>query len=139
MLEELASTAHGFPDRFLKSGSSDTEEDYDKAFEKWKGILTEMAFLFRESNPSTSQKKNPYEEEHSAAFKKFIKHFGFGGKWVKKKDGTRVFISRLSDIPKYRELDENYRRSSRELCEYRANCRKKALSMFVEYFNDLWD
>ncbi len=155
MLEELAHTTHSYPRRFLKSDGFDMEEndkafarrksvgfdteEENKAFAKWKGILTEMAFLFREANPSTCRKKNPYQEEHDAAFNEFFKRFGFGGKWVKKKDGTRVFIRGLRDIPKYRDLDENYCKSERELCEYRANCQKKAFAMFVEYFDDLWD
>ncbi len=139
MLEELARTTHGCPSRFLKNDGSDTEEENDKAFEKWKAILNEMAFLFRESNEATCQKKNLYDEEYSAVLHKFIKRFGFNGKWVKKKDGTCVFIRDLSDIPKYKALEENYYKSERELSEYRANCQKKAFAMFVEYFDCLWD
>lgn len=139
MLEELKDTSHGFPSRFLKNDGSDTDEEIDKAAAKWKDILTEMAFLFREANEETCQKKNPYDEEYTVVLHKFIKHFGFNGKWVKKKDGTRVFIRNLSDIPKYRKLDENYHKVENELCEYRSDCLKKAMSMFAEYFNDLWD
>lgn len=139
MLDELKNTQHGFPTRFLKNNGSDTDEERDRAAKKWEEILTEMAFLFREANEETCQRKNPYEEEHGIVLHKFFERFGFNGKWVKKKDGTRVFIRQLSDIPKYKELDENYRRVERELCEYRYDCQKKALSMFAEYFNDLWD
>lgn len=139
MLDELKHTQHGFPTRFLKSDGSDTDEEIDRAAEKWKDILTEMAFLFSEANKETCQKKNPYEEEYGIVSDKFIERFGFNGKWVRKKDGTHVFVRWLRDIPKYRELDENYHRVENELHEYRSACQKKALSMFAEYFNDLWD
>ncbi|MBD5111161.1 MAG: hypothetical protein HDT42_01295 [Ruminococcaceae bacterium] len=139
MLDELKRTTHGFPSRFLKNDGSDTDEEIDRASAKWKAILSRMAFLFREANEETCQKKNPYDEEYSIVLHKFIECFGINGKWVKKKDGTRVFIHDLSDIPKYRRLDENYHRVEKELYEYRSNCLKKAMSMFVEYFNDLWD
>ena len=139
MLDELKNTRRGFPARFLKNDGSDTDEERGRAAEKWEEILTEMAFLFREANEETCQKKNPYDEEYGIVLHKFIERFGFNGKWVKKKDGTRVFIRRLSDIPKYKELDENYKKVEKELCEYRYDCRKKALSMFAEYFDDLWD
>lgn len=135
MLDELKNTAHGFPARFSDNEGLDTET----AERKWRGILSRMAFLFREANKNTCQKKNPYDEEYTVVLDKFINHFGFNGKWVKRKDGTRVFIQSLSDIPKYRELDENYHKVEKELCEYRRDCLKKALSMFVKYFNDLWD
>ncbi len=135
MLDELKNTAHGFPARFSDDEGLDTET----AERKWRGILSRMAFLFREANEDTCQKKNPYDEEYTVVLDKFINHFGFNGKWVKRKDGTRVFIQSLSDIPKYRGLYENYHKVEKELCEYRRNCLKKALSMFVKYFNDLWD
>lgn len=139
MLDELKTTCHGYPSRFLKNDGSDTDEDRDRGAERWSEILTQMAFLFREANEDTCQRKNPYEEEHGIVLNKFIERFGWNGKWVKKKDGTRVFIHSLSDIPKYRELDENYYRVEKELWAYREDCQKKALSMFAKYFNDLWD
>lgn len=140
MLDELKNTAHGFPSRFLKKNDgTDTDEDIDSGAEKWNKILARMAFLFREANEENCQRKNPYDEEYSAVLHKFIKRFGFNGKWVKKKDGTRVFIHDLSDIPKYRKLDENYHKVEKELLEYRSDCLKKAMAMFAKYFNDLWD
>lgn len=139
MLDELKNTAHGFPSKFLRNNGTDTDEDINKGAEKWNKILSRMAFLFREANEETCTRKNPYEDEHNIVFNKFLKRFGWNGKWVKRKDGTRVFIQSLNDIPKYRELDENYHKVEKELCEYRRNCLKKALAMFAEYFNDLWD
>ncbi len=139
MLEEFANTTRSIPGRFLKGDGSETEEESRKIFARWKGILTEMAFLFREANRETCQRKNPYDKEYGAVICKFRNCFGFNGKWVKKKDGTRVFIRELSDIPKYKALEENYYKSERELSEYRANCQKKAFAMFVEYFDCLWD
>lgn len=139
MLDELKRTACGHPTRLLENIHSPTHEETERAAAKWDAILTEMAFLFREANEETCQRKNPYDEQYHIVFHKFLKRFGFNGKWVKKKDGTRVFISSLSDIPKYRELDENYHKVERELWEYRDDCLKMALSMFTEYFNDLWD
>lgn len=140
MLDELKRTAHGYPSRFLENNDRNpTHEESDRAFAEWQDVLTEMAFLFREANEETCQRKNPYDEQYHIVFHKFLKRFGFNGKWVKKKDGTRIFISSLSDIPKYKELDENYHKAEKELWEYREDCRKKALSMFSEYFNNLWD
>lgn len=138
MLDEYRDSTNGYPSSFLKNDDSDTAEERDRAFEKWKGILTEMTFLFREANEETCQRKNPYAEEHANVLHKFFERFGFNGKWVKKKDGTRVFIYRMSDIPKYKALDENYHRVEHELWEYREDCRKKAMSMFTEYFHELW-
>lgn len=138
MLDEFRVSMNGTPLKFYENDGPHTKEESDRAFEKWKGILTEMAFLFREANEETCQRKNPYAEEHANVLHKFFERFGFNGKWVKKKDGTRVFIHRMSDIPKYKALDENYHRVEQELWEYREDCRKKALSMFSEYFHELW-
>lgn len=134
MLDELKTSTDSYPARFSSNDRND-----DSGAEKWHAILTEMAFLFREANPETCQKKNPYEEEYVAILQKFIERFGFNGKWVKNKDGKRVFIHNLGDIPKYKELDENFHRAEKELCEYRADCQKKAFAMFAEYFDCLWD
>lgn len=139
MLDEFKRTTHGFPSRFLKNDGSDTDEDIKCGAEKWNKILARMAFLFREANEETCQRKNPYDEEYTVVLDKFVNRFGFNGKWVKKKDGTRVFIHNLCDIPKYRKLYENYHKVENELYEYRRDCLKKAMSMFAEYFNDLWD
>lgn len=138
MIEEFRDATNGSPLRFLKNDGTDTEEETDRAFARWKDILMEMAFLFRESNEETCQRKNPYYEEYRVVRNKFIKRFGFNGKWVIKKDGSRAFIHKLSDIPKYKALEENYRKAEIELWEYRDDCLKKAMSMFTEYFYDLW-
>ena len=139
MLDELERTGHGFPLSFLKNANTASAEENDKAAEEWRKVLTEMAFLFREANEETCSRKNPYDKEYTEVLHSFFKRFGFNGKWVKKKDGTRVFVHRLDDIPKYKELCENYRKTEKELCKDRENCHRKALLMFAEYFNDLWD
>lgn len=140
MLEEFRDNAHGFPSRFLKhNDGTDTPEETAAAAKKWQDILTQTAFLFREANEETCQRKNPYDEEYSDVLHKFIKRFGWNGKWVTKKDGSRVFIHHLRDIPKYKALEENYHKTEKELWEYRDDCLKKAMSMFTEYFYDLWD
>ena len=139
MLIELRDTSRGFPTRFLKNDGPASEKESNRAFAAWKAILTQMAFLFREANEETCRRKNPYEEEYLIVLEKFRKRFGYNGKQVVKKDGTKVFIHDLGDIPKYKALYENYHRVEREISEYRLGCRKKALSMFTKYFDDLWD
>lgn len=138
MLDEFKKSTNSIPGRFFKNDGSDTDEERAGAAEKWREILTETAFLFREANEETCQKKNPYDEEYSSVLHRFIKRFGINGKRVKKKDGTYIVVQQLSDIPKYRPLYENYHKAEKELCEYRENCRKKAMAMFTEYFYDLW-
>lgn len=133
MLEEFRDLAVGIPYRFLMNNDSD-----DRALAEWKAVLTQMVFLFREANENTCKKINPYDEKYHFALYKFKERLGDNGKWVKKKDGTRVFIHSLSDIPKYKALEEKYEKAEQELWEYRHSCLKKAMSMFTEYFDALW-
>lgn len=50
---------------------------------RWKGILSEMIFLFREAHEDTCTKKNPFEEEYSRATKEFTEKYGFFGEKLK--------------------------------------------------------
>lgn len=133
MLLEFRDSQVGIPNRFLMNNDSD-----ERALAEWNAVLTQMAFLFREANEETCTKTNPYDEKYHFALYKFKERFGENGKWVKKKDGTRVFIQSLSDIPKYKALKEKYEKAENDLREYRQSCLKKAMSMFAEYFNNLW-
>lgn len=55
-----------------------------------------------------------------------------------KNEGThRLYM--LRDVPEYKEISECYFNESRVLCEYRDDCKNKALELFSKWFWDLWD
>ena len=80
MLEDLKETTHGYPcmpNNFSQAlvGTGAPEEVDEEGMERWKDILSEMIFLFREANEDTCTKKNPYEEEYDREFKEFTEKY----------------------------------------------------------------
>ena len=151
MLEDLKETTHGYPcmPNNLSQALVDTgapEEVDEEGMERWKDILSEMIFLFREANEDTCTKKNPYEEEHDRAFIEFTEKYGLFGDGLKtdeekaeeeRKGSYRMYMP--SDVPEYKELSELYFAEERKIDEYRYECKDKGMDLFKEWFWNLWD
>ena len=151
MLEDLKETTHGYPcmpnnlsQALVGTGAPDEVDE--EGMERWKDILSEMIFLFREANEDTCTKKNPYEEEHDRAFKEFTEKYGLFGDGLKtdeekaeeeRKGSYRMYMP--SDVPEYKELSELYFAEERKIDEYRYECKDKGMDLFKEWFWNLWD
>ena len=151
MLEDLKETTHGYPsmpDDFSQAlvGTGAPEEVDEEGMKRWKNILSEMIFLFREANEDTCTKKNPYEEEHDKASDEFTKKYGFFGEKLKteeeKEEEKKTGNSRwymLEDVPEYKEISDLYHDEYRKIVEYRHECKDKGMDLFKEWFWNLWD
>ena len=151
MLEDLKETTHGYPcmpNNFSQAlvGTGAPEEVDEEGMERWKDILSEMIFLFREANEDTCTKKNPYEEEYDREFKEFTEKYGLFGDGLKtdeekaeeeRKGSYRMYMP--SDVPEYKELSELYFAEERKIDEYRYECKDKGMDLFKEWFWNLWD
>ena len=144
MLLQLKDTRHGSPGIL---GENYTNEDgilvNDTCHGEWDAILSEMIWLFRESDESTCRKVNPYEEEHSRIFNEFEEKYGiFGQKLMTEEEKSisgdiRVHFAR--ELPEYQEAEEFYFAEEKRLEEYREECKDKAFEMFSKWFWYLWD
>lgn len=151
MIEDLKDTVHGYPsspDDFSQAlvGTGAPEEVDEEGMQRWKGILSEMIFLFREANSDTCTRENKYEEEYRKASDEFEKKYGFFGDGLKteeekaeeeKKGSYRMYM--LRDVPEYKEIDELHFAEEREIDKYRNECKDKGLDLFKEWFWNLWD
>ena len=151
MLEDLKETTQGYPvspDNFSQAliGTGASEEVDEEGMNRWKDILSEMIFLFREANEETCTLKNKYEKEHCAASKEFDEKYGQFGERLKtaeekaeekRKGSYRMYM--LSDMPEYKEISDLYCDESRKIAEYRDDCKNKGLDLFKEWFWHLWD
>lgn len=151
MLEDLRETTHGYPSEFLDPGpkelSEEEQEKVDEAgMQKWRDILSEMIFLFREALDDTCTRKNPYEEEHRKAQEEFDKKYGIFGEGLlteeDKEEEKRTKTHRmymLSDVPEYKDISDKYHEEWRKIHNYQAECKEKGLNLFNKWFWDLWD
>ncbi len=151
MLEDLKETTHGYPsmpDDFAQAlvGTGAPKEVDDEGMKRWKDILTEMIFLFREANAETCTKKNPYEEEYDKVLEEFTEKYGILGDGLKteaekaeeeRKGSYRMYM--LSDVPEYKEISELHFAEERKIDEYRYECKDKGMDLFKEWFWNLWD
>ena len=151
MLEDLKESTHVYPSipseisqAIVGTGAPSEVDDYGMS--RWKNILSEMIFFFREANKDTCTKKNPYEEEYDKAFEKFEKKYGFLGDGLKtdeekaeeeKKGLYRIYM--LSDVPEYKEISDLHFAEERKIDEYRYKCKDKGMDLFKEWFWNLWD
>lgn len=150
MLEDLKDSTHGYPstpDDFSQVfADSDTTEITNEGMRKWKEILSEMVFLFREANEDTCSKKNPYQEEYSKTSKEFKERYGVFGEGLKtdveraeeKKKGYRRMYM-LLDVPEYKEISDMYFAEERKINVYRCKCKDKGMALFITWFWNLWD
>lgn len=167
MLDELIKHINSYPssfeDEYIKEHkldhlnlSDEQREQMDKyCFNKWKKILREMKSAFIKSNDHSYIYKNKYEEEYNRLWKPFFETYGFNGEALKgnvKKEYLRdkkgkIIETLYHPIKTYRFKDmseENKRISKLHFAEnrkiekrYEAN-KRKALEMFVKYFDQLW-
>ena len=157
MIEEARAKKLGIPSVLIEearnSHNIDPSEDFysipeklldqieKDANNKWDEILTRMAFLLREAYEDTCSRKNPYEEEYHKARAEFVTKYGdFGEKLLTKEDkeyakktgGRRAYF--MNDLPEYTEIHNKYFEEEGKIYEYREECQREALSMFVKWF-----
>lgn len=146
MLEELKETANGTPSS-LANGTDETYARGDKdGFEKWKRILGEMAYLFRESYEKTCEKKNPYAEEYDRASDQFTTKYGLFGEQFKtpeeiEKERVHGYntMHTMEELPEYKDICEKHWNEEKKLKAYRNERKDKAFELFSKWFWDLWD
>ena len=115
------------------------DEEYDGR--KWRDILDEMIFLFREMNEDTCSKQNPLEEEWHRRYKEFEKQYGKSGEKLqteeeKKAPGFRPHFP--WELPENETFYSRYRQEEEKLEAYREDCKDKAFALFSKYFHWLW-
>lgn len=162
MISELVKNNNGFPnflkEKYLKDHNLDefnlTEEQDsqlgEECLKEWTSILLEMEHAFYEARKETSSYKNKYQEEYSKARKEYLDKYGFHGEKIKnnpyieyRPDGSccisyegNPYIFHRMD--KYKEICALYRDEEMNIHKYRKEQTKKALDMFVKYFDELW-
>lgn len=147
MLEELKETTHGAP--AVLAGGIDSQShslDSNAGHEEWKRILGEMAYLFRESDEDSCQRKNPYETEYEMALETFTEKYGFLGEKLRtageiEREEKNHFCTMhtMVEVPEYREIHDKYMEEEQRLYEYRNTCKDNAFELFTKWFWDLWD
>ena len=112
MLKDLRSDPYlGFPAHDF-AGLHYSDDADRKIMEKaWERELHRMEMLFREANPETCRRKNPYEEEYYAA---------------------------VDLMPESNPACDKYFDYENRLARYRKRCLREGLRLFCLYFNDLW-
>ncbi len=112
---------------------------------RWKEILSEMIFLFREANEETCTRENPYEKEYWRASDEFTRKYGFFGEGLKNKEEKkkekeegwyRMYMP--GDLPEYKDISDKHTDEHRKIREYQNACKDKGLDLFKEWFSDLW-
>ena len=167
MLEELIKHNNGYPSSFeneyieehnlnLFTITSEQRDEIDKyCFSKWQKTLKEMKNAFIRSNKLTYFIKNKYKEEYDKLWNEYFEVYGHNGEKLKgnvtkeciKDKNGKVIQTYYSAIKTYRfeDMSEENKRISRlyHTEERRIDNRfelnkKKALEMFVKYFDNLW-
>jgi len=119
----------------------------DTCHKEWDDILDQMIFLWKESNEETCTRENPYEEEHTKAFREFHDKYGFLGEKLQteeeleenRKRGGGGTVHFMGELPEYKEIDEKYSEEQRIIADYREDCKNKAIDLLKEHFFALWD
>lgn len=135
---------------FLMELHSDKYSDlYDECDDwcdkRWNEILNNMIYIFNECDYDKCSMKNEFEEECQKALEEFDKKYGLLGHKLmteeekKKAKETGLSTAHLvTEIPEYNEIWEKYSKREREIEKYQRKCKKRALKLFVRYFNELW-
>lgn len=110
MLDEFANQTIGFPGYFLTDG-----EDEDVAFEKWKNIIKEISFHFKEGLEPTKEINECYCPIHDT-IEDIVREFN-----EEEQKQFDKWAAREDEIEKYKEQEI-----------------KKGFEMFNEYFQNLW-
>lgn len=167
MLEELIKVNNAVPtsigEEYYKEHSlnpltvSDEEKEkiWSICFERWTNILKEMRHAFIEANRDTCSYKNKYDEEYHKLWNEFFEVYGHQGEklkgnvkteYIKDEDG-KVIETYYSAIKQYRfedmseenkRISQLYHSEDKKIDKYREANKKKALEMFVKYFDNLW-
>lgn len=137
MLQELINCYIGFPciiaEEYFKKQSKTyniceelSEETEEEIHNYWINILKEMRQAFLNADNETTSFKNEYEDEY---LEKFIEN----------KDIKEIFNAKNENLTKEKkELKEKYQKEYKSLEDFLNKNKKKALNMFVKYFDCLW-
>ena len=112
--------------------------------EKWNEILDRMIFLFDECDDEKCTQQNEFREEYYNTSKKFANEYGKCGEKLsppKEASGKNKTVTSHSmrEVPEYEEIYYKYYEREEEISNYQEKCKKKALEMFVKYFDNLWN
>lgn len=127
MIQELKERKMGYP-----VGLSEKE---------WDSILDEMIQCFKEANSETTSFINLYEEEYfekvlpvwMSQFEDEKREISDNGYY------TLKHINEMDISDKIKELDKKHYEQEKEKERFMASNKKKALELFVKYFDNLWD
>ena len=137
MLQELIDKYIGFPcmiaaEYFEKQGKSYnmkdelSEETEKEIHDYWINILKEMRQAFLDAVAETTSYKNKYEDEY---IEKFIEN-----------ENIEEILRQVNEglFSEEKELKEKYQKEQKTLEDFLEKNKKKALDMFVKYFDCLW-
>ena len=129
---------------------------YDEAsnwwYEHWTDYLAIMIYNFNECDDEKCTEKNEYHEEYHKALNEFNEKNGFFGKGLMTEDenkrlreaenklepDAKVFIPYfMNELPEYKDIYDKYHKREKEIDEIKEYRKKRALEMFVEFFDDL--
>lgn len=143
MLEDLRDCNDATP-----YGVFDQQDDDDAAAARreWRGMLTKMATLFRESDRMLCRRKNPYQEEADRIWAEFWEKYGENGERLKsaeeiesEKGGHFTRAHFPDEVPEYKAIMDKYADEEIKIMMYRQRCWQEAIGLFEKRFHELWD
>lgn len=128
MLQEYKNNKHGYP--------SELESE-----EEWDNILDQMISHFKEANSETTTFVNLYEEEFcEKVLPIWMSQFKNPEKDPDVKDCYILkSVSEMDISEELKELYAKYHDAENKKRQFIEDNKKKALELFVKYFDNLWD
>jgi Lhr-like helicase len=136
MLSDLKKNKHGCPVQFSHNEDG-TEKDFETGMKDWQDTIDHMIFCFREMNDDTCSMKNEYEDEY---YKQRFNGKAFKDRFVscgEDEKGEKMYEFITEEVE--RELEENFRKKTHEIEEYKNNMKNEGFELFSKYFWNLWD
>ena len=141
MLTEFKKNLHGCPAQFTTNDDGTQYQDVEKGMKDWEDIIDRMIFCLREMNEDTCSMKNEYEEEYHRQRNKPNEGKPFKDWFVpceiKDENGEQLYELITGEVEP--ELEENYRKKTLEIQEYREKMKNEGFELFSKYFWNLWD
>lgn len=167
MLDEFINKVDSYPGEFsdqyaLKHGfdpynlTIEQQKQVDKAcFRRWINILKRMRDGFRNGNREDYMYKNEYSEEYNRLYNEYTEKYGsygekikgnLGKKYLRDENGKIIMTHYYAKKPIHfedvseenKKISELYYAQEKKDLETIEKNKKKALRMFVKYFDHLW-
>jgi hypothetical protein len=132
MLTDLKENKQGCPIQFVK-GDDGQDKDFEEGMRDWHNVLDRMIFCFKEMNDNTCSMKNEYADEYHY---QYFDGKPFEDRFIKNEDGKTYSLIEGKVDP---ELEDNYRKKTLELEEYKDKMKNEGFELFSKYFGNLWD